>query len=50
MEGGGGEKVRVWGGGAARWGLVSEGGREGKRLALDEMSSIVIKQEFPLSL
>lgn len=35
---------------AARWGLVSEGGREEKRLALDEMSSIVIKQEFPLSL
>lgn len=39
-----------WGGGAARWGLVSEGGREEKRLALDEMSSIVIKQEFSLSL
>lgn len=36
-------------GGAARGGLVSEGGREEKRLALDEMSSIVIKQEFSLS-
>lgn len=45
-KGGVGQRVGAW--------CLKEGGREGgreeKRLALDEMSSIVIKQEFSLSL
>lgn len=43
------EEKRWGSGGRGGWSL-REGGREEKRLALDETSSIVIKQEFPLSL